>query len=468
MSENEAINLTDDGGIKKQILVEGTGEYPVDNSEVEVHYVGTLLDGTKFDSSRDRDEKFKFTLGVGQVIKGWDVGVKSMKVGEKALLTCTSEYAYGDSGSPPKIPPKATLQFEVELFGFKEKEKEPWELDDSEKMEKATEAKNKGNEFYKAGDNKQAVEAYSDGLRYVEYETGETFKAVKLSLLLNKSQAALKLSEYSDAKESASKALDEDKDNVKGLFRRGSALLGLGDYKEAKADFLRVLELDEKNVQAKKSLLEIKKRIQKEKEKEKKAFGNMFAKLGDMYEEKADLKVWKGPLPKCFFDITIGGEAKGRVVMELFADKTPKTAENFRALCTGEKGNGKAGKPLHYKGSTFHRVIKDFMIQGGDFTNGNGTGGESIYGEKFEDENFDVKHTEAGLLSMANAGPGTNGSQFFITTKDTPHLDGKHVVFGRVVEGMDVVRAIEDTEVEGSTPKQEVVVADCGELKDEA
>ncbi|WPH03939.1 Peptidyl-prolyl cis-trans isomerase [Acrodontium crateriforme] len=169
--------------------------------------------------------------------------------------------------------------------------------------------------------------------------------------------------------------------------------------------------------------------------------------------------------PRVFFDITIGGAPAGKVVFELYNDIVPKTAENFRCLCTGEKGNGALGKPLHYKGSTFHRVIKQFMIQGGDFTAGNGTGGESIYGEKFEDENFEKKHEKPFLLSMANAGKGTNGSQFFVTTVPTPHLDGKHVVFGEVISGKSVIRRVENTPVEtGDKPKSDCIIADCGEL----
>jgi peptidylprolyl isomerase len=195
------------------------------------------------------------------------------------------------------------------------------------------------------------------------------------------------------------------------------------------------------------------------------AFNGEIPALGD---DKVVVPKWaKEPNenPKVFFDIEIAGTAVGRIEMTLAQDVVPKTAENFRALCTGEKGVGKSGKPLHYKGSGFHRVIPNFMCQGGDFTNHNGTGGESIYGMKFADENFKLKHTGPGILSMANAGPGTNGSQFFLCTVATTHLDGAHVVFGYVSKGMNVVRCIESF---GSSPSGKtaapIKIANCGQL----
>lgn len=173
-------------------------------------------------------------------------------------------------------------------------------------------------------------------------------------------------------------------------------------------------------------------------------------------EEEPEAKKTKKN-PQVYFDIKIGKNSVGRIIMMLRADVVPKTAENFRCLCTHEKGYG-------YQGSTFHRIIPDFMCQGGDFTNHNGTGGRSIYGKKFEDENFTLKHTNAGTLSMANSGPNTNGSQFFLCTARTDWLDGKHVVFGHVISGMDVLKKMEKCGTKSGTPTEKVIISACGEL----
>ncbi|KAJ7520156.1 hypothetical protein O6H91_20G069700 [Diphasiastrum complanatum] len=167
---------------------------------------------------------------------------------------------------------------------------------------------------------------------------------------------------------------------------------------------------------------------------------------------------------KVYFDVDIDGQRAGRVVIGLFGGVVPKTVENFRALCTGERGKGRSGKPLHYKGTVFHRIIPGFMIQGGDITHGDGRGGESIYARKFADENFELKHTSAGVVSMANEGPDSNGSQFFITTVKTYWLDGQHVVFGKVLSGMDIVYMAEGSGSYSGRPRKVVKIVDSGEI----
>lgn len=174
----------------------------------------------------------------------------------------------------------------------------------------------------------------------------------------------------------------------------------------------------------------------------------------------------KEPSKHCFFDVSIGDQPAGRIVMEMFTDVTPNTCRNFMTLCSGQQEiNSMKRFQMSYKGTPFHRVIKGFMVQGGDITSGDGRGGYSIYGRNFNDENFVLTHDKPGLLSMANAGPNTNGSQFFITTEATPHLDGKHVVFGQVVEGLNVVEMLENQNTnQDDRPVNDCIISDCGLL----
>lgn len=474
--QGETIDVSGDGGCLKRILTPGdpSAGSPPAGSRVKVHYVGTLAaDGSKFDSSRDRGTEFEFVIGQGQVIKGWDVGVASMHKGEKAILTCTSAYAYGARGSPPKIPPDATLNFEVELFSWAAVKKGKWEMTPEERIAEATESKAEGTARFKAGAFAEAAELYksaADYLHEVGDELGEEQAdmakealSTEVTCLLNAAMCELKLGNAKAALTACNSALELDESNVKALFRRASAHKELQAFAEAKADVRKGIALEPKSRELRELFDAIKKAEAAVKAKEASLYGGMFEKARaawarcppdplsprppapvallphlpscprrfvrcllssklimahleygssrvsslaqvSMYGDKPSVVVHKGPLPRVFFEITVGGSPAGRIEFELFAHKVPKTAENFRALCTGEKGVGEAGTPLHYKGCTFHRVIKGFMLQGGDFTLGNGMGGESIYGSKFDDESFELKHDTAGLLSMANSG----------------------------------------------------------------
>ena len=308
----------------------------VKGDRVEIHYVGTLeSDGTQFDSSRERGTPLPFTVGQGQMIKGFDDGVLGMKIGEMKTLVLPPSMAYGD------VSPENVLRVP----------------------------------------KKDVVDAI-----------GAEECVIGAKLMVGQGMPA----------------------TITEITEEEIAL----DANHPLAGQTLKFEVELMDLQ------------------------RTEVKHNDKF--------------KCFFEIDLDGEPSGRIVMELRGDVAPKTCENFRALCTGEAGFG-------YEGSPFHRVIPGFMCQGGDFTNQNGTGGKSIFGNKFEDENFVLKHEGAGTLSMANAGPNTNGSQFFLCTGETQWLDGKHVVFGKVVEGMDVVAAIEAVGSQSGKTSKKVTVRASGE-----
>jgi peptidylprolyl isomerase len=371
------VSIAQDGGVKKRITQaapEGARGPPAIGNDVTAHYTGRVAaDGSKFDSSVDRGKPFNFTVGVGQVIQGWDEGFASMKVGEKALLEITPEYGYGASGSPPKIPGNATLHFDVELLGFKEKQKEKYEMSPEERVEFAKKLKAEGTEFFQNKKYQDAVTKYEDAANYAVDEgisgndVPEEDHALYVSCSLNVAMCNMKLKEWADAIQACNSVLEIDSEakNIKALYRRGLARMNMGLLQEAKEDLMVAYKEDPQNKDVRKALASIKEKHAENKKKEKAAFGGLFNKV-DIYDDKKGPIVpnSKGDNPHVFFNIKQGEEDLGRVVMQLYRDITPKTAENFRCLSTGEKGVGEAGKPLHFKGCAFHRVIKDFMIQG--------------------------------------------------------------------------------------------------------
>lgn len=324
MTDNDEwidVSVAQDGGVKKKILVaapEGAEGPPPKGCKVTAHYTGTLeSDGSKFDSSVDRGTPFEFTIGQGQVIKGWDEGFASMKIGEKAILQCRSDYAYGDAGSPPKIPAKATLNFEVELLDFK---KEKWQMTESERIEKANKLKAEGTELFKEKNYAQAAERYQRAAYYAVGEgidgnnIPEEERALYVSCCSNAAMCYIKLEQWTEAMEACDKVLDIDSEansNIKALYRRGLARLHLGMLKESKLDLLAAFNLDTSNKDVRKALAKLKETKAKQKEEEKKAFGGWASKV-DMYEDKKGLIVPSADNPYVFFDLKQGDEDLGR------------------------------------------------------------------------------------------------------------------------------------------------------------
>ena len=487
-------NVTDDGLVKKATLRATSMKvplYPVDGMELKVHYTGTLpyVEGADepFDCSRKRKTPFTFTLGHGAVIAGWDEAFCKVAVGETALIEVGPAYGYGSEGHPPVIPPDAHLRFEVELLSAAVKKKELHQLTAEEKYELSTLHKAKGLELFAAKEWKGARRAFAEAVHYCDASTytrndkplPDDVAAVYLSCHLNASQCALNAKEWPAAAAYATRAVRLRPDSVKALYRRGVARSRMGLLDEARADLKKAAALDPKNKPVRVAWAELKTLVAEQTKGQKTTFKGAFDKVSLFGDKPSNvLHPSETENPYVFFRIRAlpkGGEGDaaaaegfdGTLVLRVYEDSHPKTAKNFLALARGDKGRGRVfGKPLAYAGTPIHRVAKDFMIQGGDVVAGDGTSGESIYGKTFKDEHTHLKFDAPGCLSMANSGPDTNQSQWFITCDEAPHLDGKHVVFGKLVAGMAFLKQLAnlDADADGAPKFFSVKIAQCDVL----
>jgi len=393
--------------------------------------------------------------------------VKTMKKGEKAEFSIKEpnkvlENSERFKGKIPPNHPKVICTIELVDFEFKEKTK--WDFEPEERFPLATSFKAQGNDFFKANQFKKAIELYLKSLDFVELDPSQKAIELRTSCLLNLSACYLKEKEHRKAIDTASTILHEIPNHVKALYRRAMAYADFNMLDKAEEDLRLAKTTDPSNNDLDKELKNLDERKKAVKSKEKNIFSKVFQDKGFDYIEKCEYSNELNPV--VFITIKIADEAPFTFEIELFKNLVPKTAENFRALCTGEKGAGKECLKLTYKGSPIHKIIKDFLIEGGDIVNFDGTGGESIYGPTFPDENFITKHIKRGILSMQNAGKNTNNSKFWILFKPANWLDDMNVVFGYVRRGQEYLNKFDNIECdENHIPKKkEILIVDCGEI----
>jgi len=486
-------DLLGDGRLLKRIISEGDGAAVVEGCSVQVHYETRVVDTDNPEESKLIDssdgELFDFVLGSDDVLEAWNLAITTMKPGERSTFLAHHSLTYGEDGAGEEIPPKATLEFMIHLFPkakvVKTDTKAPVKADpavrEATRLERAKEAKERGNQLTRQGDFHGARKSYNEALMLIQ--NFQSFSAspeisevvvsdmlrevhhLRLTSFLNLSQCELKMDDFSSAIGSAQNALELDPGNCKALYRRGVAQLRQGKLEEAKADLLKAFQTDP-NAEIRARLEECREKLAATAQWHKDAFGGIFRKAPDQQARERNLAT----LPQVWLDFQIGNAMKNstchtyRVTIALYSDTVPRTAENFRCLCTGERGLGAHGAPLHFRRSLVYKVVPRSILEAGDIVKFNGTGGESIYGPTFADENFTDSHHKRGLLSMVNRGPNTNNSKFMFTLRSLPELDGKHVVFGEVLSGFDALDAMEMVETEyPDWPLTEIKVVQCGD-----
>lgn len=454
-------DLCGDGGVLKKVSRKGEGPLAYDGYTVDVKYVIRFLDGSVVDVSQNDmwpNKEHKFVVDSGEVVKGLDVIAKNMQRREKSRFRVRMDYAFGEAGSFPKIPPNtAWLVMDVEMMGLRRPHRDKLFLRNNEVLPYVLTRKEQGNEFYKQKEYLKAIHEYKSCIKAISFVDDPIYKAdlvaPAVALLSNLAASHLGLKNYRRVIKYCTEVLKHDPSNEKAFYRRAQALRQFPDrLEEARKDFAEAIRLAPNNKALRNEYQELLEEVKMKRKADQKAYGTIFKEQAAIYEKQN---------PRVFFEVAQGKKLLGRLEMELFSNKVPLTAENFRALCTGEKGGS-----LSYMKTIFHRVIEGFIIQGGDVSMSGGAGGKSIYGATFKDESLSGKCDRAGLLCMANSGPDTNQSQFFITLVPCPQFDGKYVVFGKVVAGKEVLRKIERVECDSNDrPVEDVRVVKCGECR---
>ena len=476
--ENIYINITEDEGIKKKILKKGEGGNPKEGNTVVINYIGKYQDKI-FDQSNENDS-FSFTLGENKVIKGWEIAVKTMKLGEKAEFIMTSEYTYGDKQVNEDIPPKSTLTFEIELKGinYKSTEDSLENLTYEEKLQWGKLLKKNGVDKFKENDIQGARECFVKALSFLRYMSPQKEEEKEgidlfLAILSNICNCYNKEKDYDSVFKFATIGINI-RPTQKLLYFRTIASAYLEGVESAEKDLNELINLFsanneqnseevEQTINYLKSIIEIRKKIYLEKNKKysRAIFRQIYYNNKSIkHEIILPRKIPNINNPFVFLEIKINDEIIGKIEIELFRDIVPITVENFRLLCNGTE-NG-----LTYKNSEFTKLIKDFGLYGGELQN-NKDKDKCIYGEYFDDENYTYCHCRRGLLTMDNDGKNKNNSKFIITLKYIPWFDGKHVVFGQIIKGLEILNQIEDIETDNDDkPLKKIMIINCGEILD--